>query len=386
MKRKLLLLLIVTLTVGSLMNISLGNAASESCSDCYTTTLEEYLGEDFDQLNDTQVENLNHLFNTLTQMEAKETIENISAYEDLLDEFDKTLLDYGIEPYGIEEIEHLKNEIDALYDVLEEIEYKIDTLDAKLETLITSNTFDEDNYLEDGYFEPEEEPDIIKEYPVKNGKIQIDTIDKHQKLWNKITSFLPKKYLKMIAIFEINTDGVDNTMAFVNEEDDTSSTWRLAIDIKDALNENGEFKKEFINTVLHEFAHILTLNNEQMLSDTTETSNTYTIQEGSLKPKAYLNLFYQKFWKEMMPDYHEMIENSEDQAKVDSFYEKYGKNFVTDYAMSNPAEDIAETYFHFILNKRPTGDSIIDKKINFFYQFPELVKQRNYIRTQLNMK
>jgi hypothetical protein len=52
---------------------------------------------------------------------------------------------------------------------------------------------------------------------------------------------------------------------------------------------------------------------------------------------------------------------------------------VDDYATTHPTEDIAESFAYFVFSPEPTGDSIKDQKIAFFYEYPELVKLRQSI-------
>ncbi|OKL35485.1 hypothetical protein [Domibacillus mangrovi] len=51
--------------------------------------------------------------------------------------------------------------------------------------------------------------------------------------------------------------------------------------------------------------------------------------------------------------------------------------FTTDYAVSHPEEDIAESWTYFVFSKKPTGDWIVDQKILFFYEYPELIRLRS---------
>ncbi len=69
--------------------------------------------------------------------------------------------------------------------------------------------------------------------------------------------------------------------------------------------------------------------------------------------------------------------------KLDDFYYKYEDQFLTDYAVTHPAEDIAESFGFFVFAEKTTGDSIAEQKILFFYQFPELVKLRTEILNNL---
>jgi len=47
--------------------------------------------------------------------------------------------------------------------------------------------------------------------------------------------------------------------------------------------------------------------------------------------------------------------------------------------VTHPAEDIAESFTYFVFTPKPTGNSIKEQKIAFFYEYPELVKLRSDI-------
>lgn len=57
--------------------------------------------------------------------------------------------------------------------------------------------------------------------------------------------------------------------------------------------------------------------------------------------------------------------------------------FVSDYAATNIEEDIAESFRIFVCGEKPTTLSVADKKVLFFYDYPELVKIRNEYRNNL---
>lgn len=44
------------------------------------------------------------------------------------------------------------------------------------------------------------------------------------------------------------------------------------------------------------------------------------------------------------------------------------------------SEDIAECFMQFVISQRQSGDSLAAQKINFFYDYPEMVEARNSIR------
>jgi hypothetical protein len=137
---------------------------------------------------------------------------------------------------------------------------------------------------------------------------------------------------------------------------------------------------------LHESGHLLTLNDSQvLLIDPSEKSGvTYYTAEGQTLPGSYLNLFVKKFWTESMLAESKKISLITDQEKKDEavsgFYGRYPGQFVTEYAATEPEEDIAETWSCFILNPKPSGKNVSEKKILFFYDFPELTAMRDSIK------
>lgn len=52
------------------------------------------------------------------------------------------------------------------------------------------------------------------------------------------------------------------------------------------------------------------------------------------------------------------------------------------YASTNPEEDIVESFVDFVyFDKIEEPERIADQKVNFFYEFPKLVKIREHIRS-----
>ena len=68
---------------------------------------------------------------------------------------------------------------------------------------------------------------------------------------------------------------------------------------------------------------------------------------------------------------------------LQAFYQKYQQEFVTEYAASDPKEDIAESWSYFVIASTPDQDTIADQKISFFHEFPELVTLRLEIRSRI---
>lgn len=316
--------------------------------------------------------------------------------DDVIPSFDEIISEVdGIEKEDLSKLKTLYNkaieleknekydESDKLWEEFESILYKY---------------FDEDDINEDMDI-PEE--DVIASYNIKDGNILLNDKpqfeDKelikfqnnnkaHEAIWEKVKSIVPSKYLKYISQFQIFTDGKEETLAMVAPQDDNNDKWIFSVDIADSLNKNGKLnEKELSYTLIHEFGHILTLNNTQIenIKQNESNINRYSTMEGITKDTSYLNQFYNTFWKDIYDEWQK-IEDIEDEDKyydaLDNFYQKYQSRFVSDYASTNPGEDIAETFADFVTKEKPEGNTIAEKKILFFYKYPELLKLREEIR------
>jgi hypothetical protein len=140
--------------------------------------------------------------------------------------------------------------------------------------------------------------------------------------------------------------------------------------------------------------------------------NFYDEWSGCMKENSYLNKFFQKFWTEIYPEYYY---GGEQVISTSAFHQKYYDQFVTWYSASHPSEDFAESFTAFVLwddeaianhkkwckkegwniisepgwsywkwcNKVYHDNSMWEEKVRFFYDFPELVEMRDFIRSNL---
>jgi len=242
----------------------------------------------------------------------------------------------------------------------------------------------------------ETDPDASSEYA---------NYARHEEIWGFLSHILPKNFLREeTKEYHVFTDGPSNTLAFVAPLESDKTQWQISMDIEDS-GLRGELggkigKKEFIHTIVHEFAHIVTLENDQVppdaaldeasedeLSAGEKACRTYYPGEGCATSRSYINLFYQRFWADIYNEYDKAVNYAQDDDEyydnAAEFYEKYENRFVSEYAATNPGEDIAETFAFFVLKEKPTGESIAEQKVRFMYQFPQLVDMRNYIRSQI---
>jgi hypothetical protein len=295
----------------------------------------------------------------------------------------------------------------------------------------------------------------------------------HDEIWDVYTSMTPKHIIEEIDSFLIETDDAGGGAAFIQrciDEDEygcgpphvSNSKFVISFDPLDMAPTSGERKalfqpgklKDAVATNLlkmvltHENAHILSLSSSQSSDndligweelivdgDWTETDkaktkqiftqkeaacapNHYAYNSGCMKEDSYLNLFFQKFWADIYPEYHWWFEFADFQKSNKShadFHQKYYDRFVTYYAGTDPTEDIAESFTVFVLwdeeaianhkkwctkegwnvisepgwiywkwcGKIYRDNSIWEEKIRFFYDFPELVEMRDFIRSNL---
>jgi len=82
-----------------------------------------------------------------------------------------------------------------------------------------------------------------------------------------------------------------------------------------------------------------------------------------------------------------MLVDGESEDQVYEFYQDYTDEFLTEYAATDPTEDIAESFAHFVLFDMPDqAETIAEEKIVFFYDFPKLVSLRNTLRHNIEQK
>lgn len=197
-------------------------------------------------------------------------------------------------------------------------------------------------------------------FEVNNGVLVGDPTPEQQALWHAFTSLIPARWVNTISAFEIISD--PETSGYVYPDENDPGKFVLGLNSIE-LNEPQELN----HTIIHEFAHILTLNPNQV-DGILELGNsgscpTLALDEGCTDAESYINQFNSQF-------------GSQESDNIDT-------DFVSEYASSNIAEDIAESFTAFVLRDRTQGVTVADQKINFFYIFPALVQIRQQIRANI---
>ncbi|MBI5964953.1 MAG: hypothetical protein HY863_15855 [Chloroflexi bacterium] len=211
----------------------------------------------------------------------------------------------------------------------------------------------------------------------------------HQKLWNYFATLIPIENRQNLAEFSVMTDGQDNILAAVGQTYTDPNLWGLEVDIADTQD-----YYYLSYTLVHEFAHLLTLgpnqvppseaifnnpdDNDIYLNEISACPN-YFPGEGCANSDSYINQYYNQFWADIYEEWDAINLEEDDDVyykRLDDFYYKYQDQFLTDYSATHPAEDIAESFSFFIFSEMPAGDTIAGQKILFFYNYPELVALR----------
>ncbi len=227
-------------------------------------------------------------------------------------------------------------------------------------------------------------PEYLKPYQ--------EDIPGHQRIWDYFARIIPYDETLHVSYVVFYMDGTRGGSAARIWNLDHK--WRLYIDVLDF-----DDPYSVTDNLVHEYGHMLTLNetqskavdwhhvpyigwNRELLNGALEQCDTFFTGSQCTSDDSYLNAFGNQFWPEDVYDsWAEVLftgneDQPEHQAAVDRFYSQYPDRFVTDYAATNPHEDIAESWTAFVLWNKPPGDSIAEQKILFFYGYPELVELR----------
>lgn len=218
----------------------------------------------------------------------------------------------------------------------------------------------------------------------------------YKEIWKYFTRLIPAEQRELLNGFSIITDGKYNVLASVNQSRKDPNKWNLNVDIADA---NPKTILTF--TLLHEYGHLLTLNPDQIeismsVYDNPNDEDIYQSEvsacpqyftgEGCSHSNSYINEFFIRFWTDFYKEWQIIDAEADEETHynmLDDFYATYQDQFLTDYAPTSPAEDIAESWTFFILSPKPEPSSIADEKILFFYDYPELVELRTQIMDRI---
>ena len=340
------------------------NKVLNRLTDKYLSEDEAFLSEtdsqeklaDKNSLNESRLDNM---FSRLKSMVSE------NDYNDITTLYDKyeTSEDYAY-------IEDIKAIIDNYEEINSDIfvEYLLDPIDMK------------------AYFTLNSQKNLVLEplLPIIESEPTSSELETYDKIWREIKDKVGTNLLASLDSFIVYSDGKDETLAYVNYIDDKASRWYMAIDIEDSINmEDNSLKEDFYFTIVHELAHVITLNDTQAIYNSEPSFGKYFEEDISFNEDSYLNEFYNRFWTYSI-DESRIIQNLDNEDIRYKFFLRHENSFVTDYAATSPSEDIAESFAYFVINEKPMGNEIWEQKIRFFYEFEELVEIKNNIRKRLS--
>ena len=340
------------------------NKVLNRLTDKYLSEDEAFLSEtdsqeklaDKNSLNESRLDNM---FSRLKSMVSE------NDYNDITTLYDKyeTSEDYAY-------IEDIKAIIDNYEEINSDIfvEYLLDPIDMK------------------AYFTLNSQKNLVLEplLPIIESNPTSSELETYDKIWREIKDKVGTNLLASLDSFIVYSDGKDETLAYVNYIDDKASRWYMAIDIEDSINmEDNSLKEDFYFTIVHELAHVITLNDTQAIYNSEPSFGKYFEEDISFNEDSYLNEFYNRFWTYSI-DESRIIQNLDNEDIRYKFFLRHENSFVTDYAATSPSEDIAESFAYFVINEKPMGNEIWEQKIRFFYEFEELVEIKNNIRKRLS--
>ena len=242
----------------------------------------------------------------------------------------------------------------------------------------------------------EDDPLILARYAVEaNGDLTLlegEPTQDDQRLWRFVQTVLPQDIL-LDYVYEFVVFEDPATLAFVTELEE--DVWEFAVGVDD--------DPELTLTLIHEFGHILALNDEQfdtyatILADAEgdidsdaaydagitrdqDACDTLAFEDGCPLPDSYLYEFTQTFWDDTYDDWF-----ADYDAEDEDLYFEDPRRYITAYASTNPVEDFAESFAYFVALDQIPSDSlnVAYDKLQWFYADEDLVAIREAIRANL---
>ena len=198
-------------------------------------------------------------------------------------------------------------------------------------------------------------------------------VSRHAAMWAYVTGLIPRGERGMIAQFEIFES--DEIAGYV-ETRGSLNDWRMGMSVSlPNLASPPTLQGYYAYVLMHEFGHLLSLHSDQIDETVHPTAcGGVVFAEGCAQPGTYIEAFFTAFWEDIYDDFEAMSE--------DAFFQHYRSHFLTSYAATHPLEDLAEAFAHFVFfESSPTDPDIAYEKVRFFYQYPELIRIRQAVRS-----
>lgn len=199
-----------------------------------------------------------------------------------------------------------------------------------------------------------------------------------QRTWEQFLAIATPEFVSgRVVEYHVANQPNARYFAETSSEHDNNDRWKLIVNVAVA-----DQKELFISTLVHEYAHLFSLDSSQF-DDDASVCHTVLCEGGCAREDSFIWAFYTSFWQRYgsaapHPD-------NNDTELSNAFYEEHQEDFVTDYAALNVIEDFAESFMTFVFTDVPTGDTLADDKVRFFWDRLDLVDRRLRIRGVLGL-
>ncbi|MCU1410229.1 MAG: hypothetical protein JWR04_936 [Rhodoglobus sp.] len=214
--------------------------------------------------------------------------------------------------------------------------------------------------------------EVLGIYAVEGDEIIGSIPSKYEAVWNRFTELFPAETHPEITLFvAIDAEASDNTDGAMQPNLLHPGEQYLALDTT-----GFDSPSEADRTMIHEFGHLLTLRKNQVpLNLGAYDCDVYNDGTGCPLPTSYLYAWESEFWPGQID-----VDESDD-----AIAERHvSGGFVSEYAATNPYEDVAESFAEWVLDDEvsPAG-GVIGDKLRFFDAYPEVVALKEEVRAAL---
>lgn len=185
---------------------------------------------------------------------------------------------------------------------------------------------------------------------------------------------VPPEQRPLVCAFVVfDADRDDDTAGYASVLDPASGRFEVAIEV----DETG-FQLDF--TMIHELGHVLSVGPDDV-DDIAFRRGTCEFLEAAdtcILPGSELDRWIDAFWSaELLAEQERRVVEEDD---LFGFFDDHQREFVNDYAATNPSEDFAETFGIYVLGE-PVDSPVLEAKVAFFDTLPEFARVKEHYRS-----
>lgn len=249
----------------------------------------------------------------------------------------------------------------------------------------------------------------------------LEVSDRALKCWERVKPLLTAEELSGLSYFVLNSDGLGRTV-FDSTEYRVAFGGTQGIEIPEEYKNLPDIVQEYIGSLLNKNMEEGTsttvgvpLPGKTLIADAndildergaaysdTDLLRAYATMKGqnlfrasnfrdreaeypnngtpfekntcSYKRDSIIYAFAERFYQEIYSD---------NEYRLYDLFSKYPGEFVCEDAAESIDRDMAYSFAEFVVRDKPAGDSVIEQKIRFFYNYPEYVEVREQLRQHM---